>query len=292
MSAKILQQAGHQAAFVSGAAVSATQLGEPDVGVLTPPEMARRTGQICGAVPDFPVIADADSGGGGVLNVQRTLRSLMSAGASGCVLEDQVWPKRLGYIRNKEIVPREEMVAKILAAREIIGDADFFLIARTDARGTSAKHGLDNAITRVNLYSDAGADACLVGGVRTVDELRTISEQSRGLKVANMVEGGVTPLLSTQQLKDMGFNVVIYPLSGLYAATRALVEVYSGLAATGSSEGSWERMVSWRAFNDIVRLEDKYAQEDHFTAVKGPASNIENRLKVKVKGLVKPVSMQ
>jgi len=254
--------------------------------------MARRTGQICGAVPDFPVIADADSGGGGVLNVQRTLRSLMSAGASGCVLEDQVWPKRLGYIRNKEIVPREEMVAKILAAREIIGDADFFLIARTDARGTSAKHGLDNAITRVNLYSDAGADACLVGGVRTVDELRTISEQSRGLKVANMVEGGVTPLLSTQQLKDMGFNVVIYPLSGLYAATRALVEVYSGLAATGSSEGSWERMVSWRAFNDIVRLEDKYAQEDHFTAVKGPASNIENRLKVKVKGLVKPVSMQ
>lgn len=289
LSAKILQQSGHQAAFISGAAVSASQLGEPDLGLLTPPELARRTGQICNSIPDFPVLADADTGGGGILNVQRTIRSLMAAGACGCLLEDQA-PKRLGYIRNKEVLPREAFVAKLLAAREVIGDADFFLIARTDARSTSAKHGLEDAITRANLYIDAGADAHLIGGVRSVDELRIIGEKTKGIRVANMVEGGVTPLCSTAQLKEMGFEMVLFPLSALYAATRALTEVYGGLAATGSSQGSFERMVSWRAFNDILGLEDKFAREEHFTAVKGPASNIEDRLRVKVKGLVKPLS--
>ena len=252
--------------------------------------MARRTSQVCGAVPDFPVIADADSGGGSILNVQRTIRALIAAGASGCVLEDQAWPKRMGYVRNKDIVPREEFVAKLLAAREVIGDSDFFLIARTDARSTSAKYGLEDAINRANLYIDAGANGHLVGGVRSVEELQVIGQKTRGVRVANMVEGGVTPLCSSAQLSEMGFHVVIYPLSALYAATRALVEVYGGLAASGSSKDSWERMVSWRAFNDIIGLEDKFAVEEHFTAVKGPASNIGQRLRVKVKGLVKPAS--
>jgi len=254
--------------------------------------MARRTSQVCSAVPDFPVITDADSGGGSVLNVQRTIRSLLAAGASGCILEDQAWPKRMGYVRNKEIVSREEFVAKLLAAREVIGDSDFFLIARTDARSTSAKHGLEDAITRANLYIDAGADAHLVGGMRSVDEIRIVGDKTKGLRVANMVEGGVTPLCSTEQLKEMGFHLAVFPLSALYAATRAMVEVYGGLAAEGTSQSSWDRMVSWRAFNDIVGLEDKFALEDHFTAVKGPASNIDQRLKVKVKGLVKPMSVQ
>jgi len=196
----------------------------------------------------------------------------------------------MGYVRNKDIVPREEFVAKLLAAREVIGDSDFFLIARTDARSTSAKYGLEDAINRANLYIDAGADGHLVGGVRSVEELQIIGQKTKGMRVANMVEGGVTPLCSSGQLSGMGFHVVIYPLSALYAATRALVEVYGGLAASGSSKDSWERMVSWRAFNDIIGLEDKFAVEEHFTAVKGPASNIGQRLRVKVKGLVKPAS--
>ena len=288
LSVKILQQAGHQAAFVSGAAVSATQLGEPDLGLLTPPEMARRTSQICNSVPDFPVIADIDTGGGGILNVQRTIKSLMAAGAKGCILEDQAWPKRMGQLRARAVVPTEEFLSKILAARQVIGDSDFFLVARTDARSTSAKKGLEEAISRVNLYTTAGADAHLVGGLRSVDELRIVGEQTNGLRVANMVEGGVTPICSTAQLKDMGFHVVCFPLSSLYAATRALVEVYGGLAVNGTSQDSWEDMVSWRAFQDILGLEDKYAIEDHFTSVQGPATNIEQRLKTKVKGLVKP----
>lgn len=285
LSVKILQQSGHQAALVSGAAVSATQLGEPDLGLLTPPEMVRRTSQICNSVPTFPVIADIESGGGGVLNVQRTIKSLMAAGASGCILEDQAWPKRMGTIRS--VVPKEEFLSKIAAARQVIGDADFFLVARTDARNTSAKRGLEEAMIRANLFTDAGADAHLVGGLRSIDELRMVGEHTGGLRVANMVEGGVTPICSTAQLQDMGFHLVCYPLSSLYAATRTLVDVYGGLAATGTSQDSWENMVSWRAFQDILGLEDKYATEEHFNSVQGPASNIEHKLR-KVKGLVKP----
>ncbi len=152
LSALCLAQAGHKAGFVSGAAVSAALLGAPDIGVLTPPEMAARTAQIAAAAPGLPVIVDADSGGGSPLNVQRTVRELLAAGAKGCVLEDQRWPKRLGYMRTKEIVSPEAMVAKLLAAREVIGDADFFLVARTDARSTSARRGLDDAVARANLY--------------------------------------------------------------------------------------------------------------------------------------------
>lgn len=288
LSAKILQQAGHQAALVSGAAVSATQLGEPDLGLLTAPEMVRRTTQICNSVPTFPVIADIESGGGGVLNVQRTIKSLMAAGARGCIIEDQAWPKRMGHIRS--IVPKEEFVSKIAAARDVIGESDFFLIARTDARSTSAKRGLEDSIIRANYFIDAGADAHLVGGLRSVDELRIVGENTIGMRVANMVEGGVTPICSTAQLQEMGFHVVCYPLSSLYAATRALVEVYGGLAATGTSQNSWEDMVSWRAFQDILGLEERYASEEHFNSVQGPASNIEKRLRSRVKGLVKPHS--
>lgn len=283
-----MQQAGHQAALVSGAAVSATQLGEPDLSLLTAPEMVRRTTQICNSVPTFPVIADIESGGGGVLNVQRTIKSLMAAGARGCIIEDQAWPKRTGTIRS--VLPKEEFVSKVAAARDVIGDSDFFLIARTDARSTSAKRGLEDAMIRANYFIDAGADAHLVGGLRSVDELRIVGENTAGMRVANMVEGGVTPICSTAQLQDMGFNIVCYPLSSLYAATRALVEVYGGLAATGTSQNSWEDMVSWRAFQDILGLEERYASEEHFNSVQGPASNIEKRLRAKVKGLVKPHS--
>ena len=292
LSAKILQQAGHRAAYVSGAAVTATQLGEPDLGLLTASEMARNTSQICASVPaDFPVLADADTGGGSILNVQRTIRSLILAGASGCILEDQKWPKRIGYSRNKEVLNREEFVAKILAAREAIGDADFFLICRTDARSTSAKYGLEDAIARVNLYIDAGADAQLVGGVRSVEELGIVAKQSKGLRVANMVEGGVTPLCTSTQLREMGFDIAIFPLSAIFTATRALTEVYTALAEDGTTQRAWENMVSWRAFNDILGIEDRLSVDEHFTKVKGPASNIGQQLRVKVKGLVKPVSV-
>ena len=286
LSAKILQQAGHQAALVSGAAVSATQLGEPDLGLLTAPEMVRRTTQICNSVPTFPVIADIESGGGGVLNVQRTVKSLMQCGARGCIIEDQAG-KRMGH-GARSMVPAEEFVSKIAAAREAIGEADFFLIARTDARSASAKRGLEDAILRANLYCQAGADAHVVGGLRSVDELRIVGENTTGLRVANMVEGGVTPICSTAQLQDMGFHVACYPLSSLYAATRALVEVYGGLAATGTSQHSWEDMVSWRAFQDILGLEERYTSEEHFNQVQGPSSSIEQRLRAKVKGVVKP----
>ena len=270
LSAKILQQAGHQAAYVSSYAVSATQLGEPDLGLLMPPEMARRTGQICNALPvGFPVIADADAGGGSILNVKRTIRSLMATGAKGCVLDDKVWPRpvRIQQGASPTVIHRDEYIAKLLAAKEVVGDSDFFIIARTDARSSSAKHGLEDAIVRANLYIDAGADAHLIGSVRSVDELRIIGDKTQGMRVASMVEGGVTPLCSVDQLQDFGFNLCIFPVSALYAAARALTEVYGGLAQTGTTQGQLDRMVSWRAFNDILGLEDRLVEEEHFTAV-------------------------
>lgn len=288
LSSKVLSQAGHPVAFVSGSAVSATALGEPDLGLLTAPEMAARTAQICAATPEVAVITDADTGGGNVLNVQRTIRQLIAAGAKGCILEDQAWPKKMGSADPiKQVLAPEEFVAKILAAREIIGDSDFFLIARTDARGTSAKRGLDEAIVRANLYVDAGADAHVVGGLRSIDEIAAVGSRTQGIKCGNMVEGGITPVCSLHQLSDMGYNVGFYPLSALYAATRALQDVYATLKSEGSSQGAWESMVSWRAFNSVLGLEDAYEREHHFTQVQGPASSIEHRLRVKVKGLVK-----
>jgi len=291
LSAKLVAQAGHSAAFVSGSSVSATLLGEPDLGLLTSPEMARKTGQICSAASDIAVIADADTGGGNVLNVQRTIRQLIAAGAKGCVLEDQAWPKKMGGDNPiKQILPRQEFVAKILAAREVIEGRDFFLIARTDARGTSAKSGLQDAITRVNLYIDAGADAHVVGGLRSLEEIAAVGKQTKGIRVANMVEGGITPVCSLSQLSDLGFDVALFPLSSLYAATRAMQDTYAALRKDGSSKGCWDDMVSWRAFNAVLGLEQAYEKEQYFTQVQGPASSIESRLKVKVKGLVKPAA--
>ena len=232
--------------------------------------MARFTGQICNALPlGFPVIADADAGGGSILNVKRTIRALMATGAKGCILDDKEWPRpvRTALGAKAAVIHTEEYIAKLLAAREVVGDADFFIISRTDARSSSAKHGLEDAIMRANLYVDAGADAHLIGSVRSVDELRIVGEKTQGMKVASMVEGGVTPLCSVDQLQEFGFGICIFPLSGLYAAARALTEVYGGLAQTGTTQGQLDRMVSWRAFNDILGLEDRLKEEEHFTAV-------------------------
>jgi hypothetical protein len=135
---------------------------------------------------------------------------------------------------------------------------------------------------------DAGADAHLVGGLRSSEELAAVGARTQGLRVANMVEGGVTPLAAAAALAAQGFHLAQFPLSAIFAATRALQEAYGGLAATGGSESSWEGMVSWRAFNGVLGLEEAFDREDHFTRVQGPASNIEDRLRIKVRGLVKP----
>ncbi|GIL74975.1 hypothetical protein Vretifemale_4819 [Volvox reticuliferus] len=285
LSAKIAARAGHKGCFVSGYAVSATVLGEPDLGLLTPPEMARKAGQIHGAVPSLPVFADADTGGGNVLNVQRTIRQLITSGCKGCFLEDQAWPKRMGHMRNKEVIEMEEFAAKIAAAREAIGNSDFFLVARTDARSISAKYGLEEAIKRANLYADAGADATFVEGPRGEDELRIVGKETKGLRVCNMLEGGLTPLHTPTELAEMGFHLVVYPLAALYAATRALINAYETLAVKGTSRDDMSGLTHFDEFNDIIGLEERIRAEERLTKREGS-----DKLHVRVRAPVKELN--
>lgn len=279
LSAKVMTRAAaYKVAFVSGCAVSASLLGEPDVGLLTPPEMARKASQICAATPQLALIADADTGGGNALNVQRTVRQLIAAGCKGCVLEDQEWPKKPGHMRNKEVVSMEEFASKVAAARAAIGDADFFLIARTDARGTSAKYGLAEAITRANLYVDAGADASLIEGPRSTYELQQICEHTKGYRAISISEGGLTPAHTYQQLKELGFQLVFHPMSGLYAAAHAMEGIYRNLAEDGTTAPHMADMMKFEDFRRMIGYDEKIALEERYSKAEGA------KLTVRVRG--------
>ncbi|KAJ9146198.1 hypothetical protein P3X46_028494 [Hevea brasiliensis] len=274
LSAAIVQKTGFSAGFISGYALSASLLGKPDFGLLTPPEMAATARIVCAAVPLMPIIADADTGGGNALNVQRTIRDLIAAGAAGCFLEDQAWPKKCGHMRGKQVIAAEEHATKIASARDAIGDSDFFLVARTDARATSAKNGLSDAISRANLYMEAGADACFVEAPRDDDELKEIGRRTKGYRVCNMIEGGVTPLHTPEELKEMGFHLIVHPLTSLYASARALVDVLKTLKENGTTRDHLHKMATFEEFNQLVNLESWFELEARY-------SNFKNGITVK-----------
>lgn len=268
LSAAIVQKTGFSTGFISGYAVSASFLGKPDIGLLTPPEMAAAARSICAAAPLIPIIADADTGGGNALNVQRTIRDLIAAGAAGCFLEDQAWPKKCGHMRGKQVIPAEEHAAKIAAAKDAIGDADFFLVARTDARATSSEKGLADAIARVNLYMEAGADASFVEAPRDDDELKEIGCKTKGYRVCNMLEGGTTPLHTPEELKGMRFHLIVSPLTTLYASARALIDILKTLKDKGTTRGHLDQLATFEEFNQLVSLDSWYELEARFSQVK------------------------
>ena len=234
LSAKVAERAGFPLAFVSGYAVAATLIGEPDLGLLTQTEIVERARRICGAVR-IPILVDADTGYGNTLNVVRTVRELMDAGAAGCFLEDQAWPKRCGHMAGKEVVAAEAWLQKIRAAVDTRGDRDFFIVARTDA---VAAVGLDEALARVEAAHRAGADATFVEAPRSLDELREIGRRAPRPTVANMVEQGRTPTLGRSELAALGFDLILYPVAGLYASAQALTDVYRHLHDTGGTGGT------------------------------------------------------
>ncbi|CAL9121924.1 unnamed protein product [Musa textilis] len=278
LSAAVLQSLGFRAGFVSGYAVSASRLGMPDIGLLTPPEMADAARAICAAAPNVAFIVDADTGGGNALNVQRTVKDIIATGAAGLFLEDQVWPKKCGHMQGKQVIPAEEHAAKIAAAREAIGDADFFLIARTDARATAG--GLPEAIARANLYKEAGADACFVEAPRSDDELREVCKKTNGFRAANMLEGGFTPLHTPQELKEMGFHLIVHSTTAVYASARALIDVLKVMKEEGTSRGQLDKLTTFEEFNSLIglktynetgaRFEKSTSVRDHFP--RGPPS--------------------
>ena len=260
LSAKIAERAGFPLAFVSGYAVSATFIGQPDLGLLTQTEIVERARHICGAV-DMPILVDADTGYGNALNVVRTVRALVEAGAAGCFLEDQVWPKRCGHMQGKQVVDREVYLQKIRAAVDARGDRDFFIVARTDALAAA---GLDEALARVEAARAAGADATFVEAPRSLDELREIGRRAPRPTVANMVERGRTPVLGRPELAAMGFDLILYPVAGLYASAQALTTVYRHLHDTGATRGADDRIMAFDSFNELIGLDETRALAARF----------------------------
>ncbi len=262
LSAKLAERAGFPLAFVSGYSVAATFLGEPDLGILTQTEMLDQARRICASVR-IPVIVDADTGYGNPLNVFRTVRELLAAGAAGCFLEDQVWPKRCGHMRGKRIVERDEYVQKIRAAVEARGDGDFFIVARTDAL---AVQGLDEAVARVVAAREAGADASFIEAPSSVEDLEAIGRRAPPPNVANMIEGGRTPVLPRDELARLGFHLILYPLAGLFASAQSLARTYAKVRQDGTTAGLDDQLMSFQEFNSLIGVEDKYRLAERFGA--------------------------
>ena len=260
LSARIVERVGFPMAFISGYSVAATAIGEPDLGLLTQTEMIDRARRVCGSV-SIPIIVDADTGYGNPLNVYRTVTELIDAGAAGCFLEDQLWPKRCGHMRGKRVIARDEYVQKIRAAVEARAGRDFFIVARTDAE---AVVGLDEAIARVEAAREVGADASFVEAPHSVEQLAEVGRRAPAPNVANMLEGGKTPILPTARLAEMGFQLVVYPLSGLFAAARAQEVVYRKLLADATTAGEEGRLMTFGEFNDLIGVEAKYAMAERF----------------------------
>jgi len=260
LSAKIAARAGFEVTFITGYSLSATLLGEPDFGLLTQTEVVSAAQRICSVI-DIPVIVDADTGYGNAINVIRTVQDLIRAGAGGMFLEDQVWPKRCGHMRGKQVIPLEEQLNKLRAAVEAKGQHDFFIVARTDSRQAL---GLDEAIKRGIAFKNAGADAVFIEAPESKEEMREIAKQVKGHLVANMLERGVTPLMGPQELKELGFDLVVWPLAPLYSVAKSLTDVYTTLRKEGSTLSILDRLMPFDEFNGIVGLNEKYLLDAKF----------------------------
>jgi 2-methylisocitrate lyase-like PEP mutase family enzyme len=260
LSAKIAARAGFEVIFITGYSVSATLLGEPDFGLLTQTEVINAAQRICSVV-DTPVIVDADTGYGNAINTTRTVQELIRAGAAGMFLEDQVWPKRCGHMKGKQVISLDEQLKKLRAALEARGKHDFYIVARTDARQAL---GLDEAIRRGIAFRDVGADAVFIEAPESKEEMKEISRQVAGSLVANMLERGVTPIMGPQELRDLGFSLIVWPLAPIYTVAKSLREVYTTLRRDGSTLRILEKLMPFDEFNEIVGLNDKYALDARY----------------------------
>jgi len=261
LSARLAERAGFNAMFTTGFGFSASVLGMPDFGLLTMSETMDRVRHIVRAV-NVPVVADMDTGYGNPLNVRRTVTEVVAAGAAGIILEDQEWPKKCGHFEGKRVIPAEDHTAKLRAAIDARGDDDLVIIARTDAR---APLGLDEAIRRGRMYRDAGADVVFIEAPQSIDDLRAVKQAIPDVPLfANMIEGGKTPLLTWQELQDLGYKMVVFPLSALLAAAHAIADVYAELYAKKTTAGVTDRLTPFHDFERIVGVPELRALEERY----------------------------
>ena len=261
LTAKIIGKLGFDAVYMTGYGQSASHLGKPDVGLMTMSEMVARAANMveCSGVP---VVADADTGFGNAVNVMRTVREYEKAGVAVIQLEDQVMPKKCGHMIGREVVSMEEMVGKIKAACDA-RQGDMMIMARTDARTV---HGIDVALERAHAYKEAGADIIFVESPESEAEMRRINEELPGvLTLANMVEGGRTPMFTYDKLSDFGYNLVIYATASVYVTTKAMVDLWEGLKADKTTETMMDRMIDFPKFNEIIGLPEIRAIEANYS---------------------------
>ncbi len=249
LNAKLVKRHGFEALYMTGAGTTAVRLGMPDVGLLTMTEMVDNAARIADA-SGLPLIADADNGYGGVLNVRRTIQAYERAGVAAVHLEDQDMPKRCGHLMGKQLVPAHEMVAKIRAAADARSDRDFVLIARTDAL---AVEGFEPAIERALRYQEAGADVLFVEAPNA-EQLPKIAPRLKAPLLYNMATSGKTPFLGREEIERLGFKLIIYPNWLLLAAMRAASQVLDTLKETGSIAGVAKEVPSFKEFFDLLGM--------------------------------------
>jgi 2-methylisocitrate lyase-like PEP mutase family enzyme len=257
ISARIADRMGFSALYMTGYGTVASSLGLPDAGLASYTEMRDRVATIAGGT-STPLIADADTGFGGLLNIERTVRGYEAAGASAIQIEDQVFPKKCGHTPGRQVIPTGDMVRKIRVACESRRDPEFLVIARTDAR---TAHGIDEALRRAEAYAAAGADILFVESPESEEEMARICASLERPCLANMVEGGRTPVLSRAALIQIGYQVAIFPATGFLAAAAALTRVYGTLREHGSSAGRGLDLFPFAEMNRLMGFEDVWAFE-------------------------------
>ncbi len=267
LSARLVEEAGFPAVYMTGFGTSAALLGRPDVGLLTMTEMAGNAGRIAACV-DVPVIADADTGYGNPLNVIRTVGAYEAAGVAGIHIEDQVAPKKCGHLEGKLVIPAEEMAEKVRAAVEARTQPEFVIIARTDAR---AVEGLERSLRRGRMYREAGADVLFIEALTSEAEAEEAVRAFPGVPLLfNWAEGGKTPPISLDRVKELGYRIVIFPISTLLAATGAMRRILQEIARAGTPAAAMQELSPFAEFVDFIGLPQVREAEQRY-AVKAAA---------------------
>jgi 2-methylisocitrate lyase-like PEP mutase family enzyme len=253
ISARVADGMGFDALYMTGYGTVASYLGVPDAGLATYTDMVNRVSRIC-EITNTPLIADGDTGYGGLLNVEHTVRGYERAGAAVIQIEDQEFPKKCGHTPGRRVIPIEDAIAKIRVARDSRESSDFLIMARTDARGL---YGIDEALKRGEAFAEAGADIIFIESPESVEEMQKIGDTFGTLPlIANMVEGGSTPVLSADELKEVGYSLAIYPGTGFLAFGAALRSVYGQIKETGSSLNAPVELYDFGEFSRLMGFED------------------------------------
>ena len=260
MNARVVAKEGYQAIYMTGSGTAAVRLGMPDIGLLTMTEMVDNAERIADAA-GIPLIADADTGYGNPINVQRTVRAYERAGVAAIHLEDQQWPKRCGHFSGKTLISAEEMASKIKAAVDARHDADFLIIARTDAYSVE---GFESTMTRARLYEEAGADVIFVEELRTVEQLALVPRTFGIPALYNMAGSGKTPFLAPDEIAALGFRIVIYPNFIMRAQIRAAQLVLRELKTSGSIDKLEAYMAPWEERHDLLNMPEVQALEQKY----------------------------